>query len=118
MQVILIKQSKLVLNLTMVTRLALTHRDSWLEPGTASYPKLFHADSYDRILVVPPHLGQGYVQEISLREDLSIFIHDYQLSENLVLYRPDANNRIDFEFPLSNSPADGYSHFEALPSFW
>ncbi|MCG8362025.1 MAG: hypothetical protein MJA27_01680 [Pseudanabaenales cyanobacterium] len=58
----------------MTTRLVLNHWDDWLLPGSPSDTRLFHADASDRIFVYPSHLGQGYFQEILLRDDLTLFI--------------------------------------------
>ncbi|NEQ30128.1 MAG: hypothetical protein F6K04_03865 [Leptolyngbya sp. SIO4C5] len=72
----------------MVTRLQLQGPDDWLIPSRQENSRLFHTDSGDRIWVVPPHLGQGYIQEILLQDDLSIFILDYTLTEDVIIDAP------------------------------
>ncbi|MEO0988034.1 MAG: AraC family transcriptional regulator, partial [Cyanobacteria bacterium J06639_14] len=67
----------------MLQRLVLNHWDDWLEPGRPNDSRLFHADASDLILVCPTHLGQGYFQEILLRDDLSLFIHDHVFDQDL-----------------------------------
>lgn len=79
-------------------------------PGSVNDAQLFHADASDRILVVPPHLGQGYIQEISLQDDLLLLILDYTLSKDVIIDTPDQHDRIEFEFVLTGSAA-GHSIF-------
>jgi len=98
----------------MTTRLALNHWTDWLVPSNPNDSRLLHADRNDRVLVCPPHLGQGYIQEILLRDDLSLFIHDYTLDQNVVIDALEQKNYLEFEFQLSGRNA-GYSFF--VPSF-
>jgi AraC-like DNA-binding protein len=84
----------------MVTRLVLNHWHDWLKPGSLDDPRLFHADAGDRIQIVPPHLGQGYIQEIPLRDDLSLNVHDYQLYDHLLIDPPSENSYLELEFYL------------------
>ncbi|MGD1904397.1 MAG: helix-turn-helix transcriptional regulator [Leptolyngbyaceae cyanobacterium] len=99
----------------MVTRLQLNHSQDWLLSGSHQDPRLFHADSSDQVRVVPPHLGQGYRQTIQLRDDLSLTIHDYQLSDELVMEHPGESDRLEFEFHLPGSAGAGKSEF--VPRF-
>jgi AraC-like DNA-binding protein len=94
----------------MTTRLQLNHWSDWLQPGSPNDPRLFHADSGDRIWAVPPHLGQGYIQEILLQDGLSIFILDYTLTEEVIIDAPGQRDRIEFEFTLAG-PGAGRSVF-------
>lgn len=94
----------------MTIRLALNHWEDWLVPGNPNDSLLLHADTSDRILVCPSYLGQGYVHEIPLREDLSLSIHDYQLSQDMMIEVLDKCDRLEFEFQLIG-PDAGYSFF-------
>ncbi|MGD1849430.1 MAG: AraC family transcriptional regulator [Cyanophyceae cyanobacterium] len=99
----------------MVTRLQLNHWDDWLLPGHPDDSRLFHADSSDRILVCPDHLGQGYIQKIQLRDDLILRIHDYQLHQSILLDGPGEPNWLEFEFGPGNADSAGFS--EIFPNF-
>ncbi|MEM0981120.1 MAG: helix-turn-helix transcriptional regulator [Cyanobacteria bacterium P01_H01_bin.58] len=98
----------------MLKRLALEHWDDWLLPGSPSDSRLLHADASDRILVCPDHLGQGYFQEIVLRDDVSLFIHDHVLHQDLVVDTQSSGDRLEFAFTLAG-PATGYSFL--VPEF-
>ena len=94
----------------MTTRLVLNHWQDWLEPGSPNDLRLLHADSSDRILVCPSHLGQGYIQEIPLQDDLTLFILDYTLNQDVVIDAPGECNLLEFTFHLASLEA-GYSFF-------
>ena len=98
----------------MTTRLALNHWEDWLLPGSPSDTRLLHADASDRVLVCPSDLGQGYFQEILLRDDLVLFIHDYTLNQDLVTDVQSEGDRLEFDFPLVGSDS-GYGF--VLPYF-
>ncbi|MEM9009441.1 MAG: AraC family transcriptional regulator, partial [Cyanobacteria bacterium P01_F01_bin.86] len=99
----------------MVMRLQLNHWDDWLLPGHPDDSRLFHADHCDRILVCPDHLGQGYIQKIQLRDDLTLRIHDYQLHRNILVNGPGEPNRLEFEFIPGNAEFAGFSDID--PNF-
>ena len=92
----------------MTTRLVLHDWKDWLNPGSPNDSRLFHANAEDRVLVCPAHLGQGYFQEILLRDDLSLIIHDYILNQDLVTDVQSHGNLLEFDFPLVG-PSAGYS---------
>ncbi|MEM7061902.1 MAG: helix-turn-helix transcriptional regulator [Cyanobacteria bacterium P01_B01_bin.77] len=94
----------------MTTRLVLNHWEDWLEPGSPSDTRLLHSDSCDRVLTCPPHLGQGYKQEIQLRDDLSLWIHDYTTHNDVVIDAPGESNLLEFDF-ISAGHNIGYSVF-------
>lgn len=98
----------------MTTRLILNHWEDWLLPGNPSDSRLLHSDASDRILVCPSHLGQGYIQEILLRDDLALIILDYTLNQDVVIDASGESSRLEFEFQLAG-PDAGYSFF--VPSF-
>ena len=98
----------------MLKRLVLNQWDDWLVSGSPSDSRLFHADASDRILVCPDHLGQGYFQEILLRDDLSLFIHDHVFDQDLVMDVQSNGDRLEFAFTLAGSGA-GYSFL--VPDF-
>jgi hypothetical protein len=56
------------------------------------------------------HLGDGYVQEIPLREHVTLYILDYTLHRDVLVDAPDESDRIEFEFQLAG-PNAGYSFF-------
>ena len=60
----------------MASRLVVDSRDGWLTPGSASDPRLFHADPSDRILLYPAGVGEGYRQYITLSDDLTTRHHE------------------------------------------
>ncbi|MEM8545758.1 MAG: helix-turn-helix transcriptional regulator [Cyanobacteria bacterium P01_H01_bin.119] len=95
----------------MTTRLQINHWSEWLISGSPEDSRLFHGESSDRIWVCPPHLGQGYIQEIPLREDLSLNIHDYQLYQNLLIDQPGETNQLEFEFHLEG---DAYANHSSI----
>ncbi|MEO0537491.1 MAG: AraC family transcriptional regulator [Cyanobacteria bacterium P01_A01_bin.123] len=92
----------------MTTRLVLNHWDDWLEPGSPNDSRLLHADASDRILVCPAHLGQGYFQEILLRDDVSLFIHDHMFNQDLVMDIQSQGDLLEFAFSVAGAGA-GYS---------
>ena len=69
----------------MTTRLQLKNWTDWLLPSDADYTRLLHADVSDHIQVCPPQLGHGYLQKITLRDDLTLVILDYTLHQNVVV---------------------------------
>ncbi|MEM7061890.1 MAG: AraC family transcriptional regulator [Cyanobacteria bacterium P01_B01_bin.77] len=91
----------------MATRLVLNSWKDWLLPGSPSDTRLLHVDASDRVLVCPPDLGQGYFQEIMLRDDLVLFIHDYTLNQDLVMDLQSEGDRLEFDFPIVG-PSRGY----------
>ena len=79
--------------------------EDWLELGSYKDSRLLHSDESDRILVCPSHLGQGYRQEIPLRDDLSLVIENYRLDRNLIIDIPSHNSFVAFGFPLTGADA-------------
>ena len=75
---------------------------AWLLPGDPSDSRLLHSDPSDRIFVYPSHLGYGYRQQIPLRDDLTLVILDYTLTQNVVIDAPDSDDRLKFEFQLDS----------------
>lgn len=94
----------------MTTRLVLNHWQDWLEPGSPNDSRLLHANKSDRILVCPSYLGQGYIQEIPLRDDLTLLILDYTLNQDVVIDAPGERDLLEFTFHLASLEA-GYSFF-------
>jgi len=88
----------------------IVRENNWLEPGDLDVPTVLHSDRDDVIQVCPAHLGQGYVQEIPLREDLSLVIIDYTLHQPLLVDAPGDRGLLEFEFQLAGS-APGQSFF-------
>ena len=89
----------------MVTRLALEQWSDWLEPGSYTDSRLLHSDKSDRVLVCPSHLGQGYIQEIILADDLTLVIENYKLDRDLIIDIPCHDRFVQFSFPLKGSNA-------------
>ena len=89
--------------------LIMTRVDDWFLPGSPSDSQLFHADDSDRIRVCSPNLGQGYYQEIQLRDDVTLRIYDLLFDHNVArtLVR---RNYLKFKFQLTGLDA-GYSSF-------
>lgn len=83
----------------------------WLLPGSPDDSRLLHSDTSDRVLVCPDHLGQGYIQEILLQDDLSLFILDYTLYNSVIVTTTRQSDRLEFEFQLAGK-RPGYSFFE------
>ncbi|MEM9007524.1 MAG: helix-turn-helix transcriptional regulator [Cyanobacteria bacterium P01_F01_bin.86] len=98
----------------MTTRLHLDHWNDWLLPGSSGDSRLLHTDVSDRIRVCPAHLGEGYFQEIKLRDDLTLVILDYTLNQNVVLDGADQGDCLELTFHLSSLSA-GQSFFH--PNF-
>jgi AraC-like DNA-binding protein len=94
----------------MTIQLRLQKEEDWFLPGSPQDRRLLHSDSSDRILVCPSALGQGYRQEIRLRDDLSLFILDYTLNQDVIIDAPDSSDRLEFEFQLAGSNP-GHSFF-------
>ncbi|MCJ8283558.1 MAG: hypothetical protein MJK14_28190, partial [Rivularia sp. ALOHA_DT_140] len=64
----------------MRRHLVLERLHDWLVPGNINDTRLFHSEASDYIRLCPPQFGQGYIQEIPLREDLVLIIIDYTLN--------------------------------------
>ncbi|NEQ42344.1 MAG: hypothetical protein F6K00_01800 [Leptolyngbya sp. SIOISBB] len=94
----------------MMTRLQLQGPGDWLIPSRQDDSRLFHTDSADRVWICPPQLGQGYFQEIPLRDDLALVIFDYTLHQDLVMDLFQEKNCVEFAFHL-DSLASGQSYF-------
>jgi len=88
----------------------IVRENHWLEPCGLDVPTMLHCDRDDIIQVCPAHLGQGYVQEVPLREDLSLVIIDYTLHQPLLVDAPGDRGLLEFEFQLSG-PDPGQSFF-------
>ncbi|MEM8639240.1 MAG: helix-turn-helix transcriptional regulator [Cyanobacteria bacterium P01_G01_bin.54] len=100
----------------MATRWELKRWVDWLKPGSPDDSRLFHADPTDLISVVPAHLGEGYVQEIPLQDNLSLAILRYKLTRDLLLDFPNGQPHIEYEF-LLGGPFAGNSLFVPEPGF-
>lgn len=87
----------------MVKRLALKQWSDWLELGSTDDSRLLHSDKSDRILVCSAHLGQGYIQEIILGDDLTLVIKNYRLDRDLIIDTPSHDSSVQFLFPLTDS---------------
>ena len=94
----------------MIRHLVLNKSQDWLIPGETNDTRLFHSDTSDCVRVCPPHLGQGYIQEILLREDLSLKVIDYTLNSELLIDALGKSNCLEFEFQLAERRT-GYSFF-------
>lgn len=81
--------------------LRVVRENDWLEQGSPDVPMLLHCDRDDIVQLCPARLGQGYVQEIPLREDLSLVIIDYTLHQPLLVDAPGDRGLLEFEFQLS-----------------
>ncbi|MGD1931783.1 MAG: helix-turn-helix transcriptional regulator [Leptolyngbyaceae cyanobacterium] len=94
----------------MTTRLQLKNWTDWLLPSDADYTRLLHADVSDHIQVCPPQLGHGYLQKITLRDDLTLVILDYTLHQNVVVDAAGEGESLELTFHL-DSRTPGYSFF-------
>lgn len=94
----------------MVKSCILDRKSDWCLPGETIDTRLLHSAPSDRIRIIAPHLGQGYIQEIDLREDLSLVILDYTLYHPLLLDGAEDPNIAEFEFQLEG-PQAGESIF-------
>ena len=94
----------------MKRHLVLNQWFDWFVPGDTNDTRLFHSDASDYVRVCPPQLGQGYFQEIPLREDLSIRIIDYTLKHELFVDTLGDRNCLKFQFQLAGKEP-GYSCF-------
>ncbi|MGD1908225.1 MAG: helix-turn-helix transcriptional regulator [Leptolyngbyaceae cyanobacterium] len=74
--------------------------------GHSDDPQLLHADPTDQILVCPPEIGKGYVQQINLRDDFMVIILDYTLTQDVLIDTVGPGDRIEFEFHLAGPDAD------------
>ncbi|MEM1255025.1 MAG: AraC family transcriptional regulator [Cyanobacteria bacterium P01_H01_bin.21] len=92
----------------MATQLQLNHIFDCLLPGSPNDPRLLHSDSADQVFFYTSDLGQGYRQEIPLRDDLTLMIIDYTPNRDLLFDLMGEGNRIEFEFHLAG-PYRGYS---------
>ena len=94
----------------MTTRLQLKNWTDWLLPSGADYTQLLHADVSDHIQVCPPQLGHGYLQKITLRDDLTLVVLDYTLNQDVVVDAAGDGKSIELTFHL-DSRTPGYSFF-------
>ncbi|NEQ46641.1 MAG: helix-turn-helix transcriptional regulator [Leptolyngbya sp. SIOISBB] len=90
----------------MMTSLRSNQDYDWLLPSGPDNPQLLHSDRTDRVLICPPSLGQGYRQEIPLRDDLTLVIIDYTFHQDVIADVVGAGDRIEFEFHLAGPHAD------------
>ena len=74
-----------------------------LHPGSPSDSRLFHADPSDQIQVWSPQVGQGYVQTIPLREDLSLVIADDTMHNAVLMNTCKQEAALEFEFQLAGA---------------
>ncbi|MFG6101424.1 AraC family transcriptional regulator [Leptothoe sp. EHU-05/26/07-4] len=81
----------------------LNPRSNYLHPGSPDDSRLFHGDSSDQIQVWSPQVGQGYLQTIPLREDLSLVILDYTMRNTVLTHIPKQRASLEFEFQISGS---------------
>ncbi|WP_088241460.1 helix-turn-helix transcriptional regulator [Calothrix rhizosoleniae] len=94
----------------MTKYLVLKEWNDWLLPGQTNDTRLFHSHASDCIRLCPPQFGEGYTQEIPLREDLMLIIIDYTLDHELIIDAPGTCNHLEFEFQLSGRES-GYTFF-------
>lgn len=85
---------------------------NWLSPGSPDDPRLLHSAPDDRILVYPS--GQGYRQEIPLRDDLTLAIVNYTLHHDVIVEGADHVDTLKFESRLTGLEA-GHTFF--IPRF-
>ncbi|MEM6614149.1 MAG: AraC family transcriptional regulator, partial [Cyanobacteria bacterium P01_C01_bin.72] len=95
----------------MVMRLVLEDFSDCFEQGSTNDSRLLHSDKSDRIQVCQPNLGQGYIQEIILGDDISLVINNYRLDRDLIIDKPKHDSSVQFSFPLTDSDAR-YSTFD------
>ncbi|MEM6353911.1 MAG: helix-turn-helix transcriptional regulator [Cyanobacteria bacterium P01_D01_bin.14] len=93
----------------MTARL-ISHWHDWVQPGSPDDSRLLHSDPSDYISVCRPQFGQGYIQDILLRDDLWIVIRDYTPTADLVMNVPGGENHIQLDFSLAE-PVTGYALF-------
>ncbi|MEL6401219.1 MAG: AraC family transcriptional regulator [Cyanobacteria bacterium J06626_4] len=74
-----------------------------LHSGSPSDSRLFHADPSDQIQVWSPQVGQGYVQTIPLREDLSLVIVDDTMHNAVLMNTCKQEAALEFEFQLAGA---------------
>lgn len=86
----------------MAVRL-LNRVSDFLHPGSFHDSRLFHADSSDQIQVWSSQVGQGYVQTIPLREDLSLVIVDDTMHNTVLMNTHKQEASLEFEFQLAGS---------------
>ena len=98
----------------MATRLVLNQWEDRFLPGSVSDSQLLHADASDEILVCPSPFGQGYIQKILLKDDLTLIIHNFTLNQDVVINARGKSKHLKFEFQIAGANA-GYSLF--VPSF-
>lgn len=102
----------------MVARVVINDRDKWLLPGSPGDLHLFHADPSDQILLYPSHVGQGYRQNIQLRDDVTLVIVDYVLDRDLIVDAVNKNICAQFDFPIpTQDPITQHSYFGGLSGF-
>ena len=81
----------------------LRKESDYLYPGSPSDSRLFHADTSDQIQVWSPRVGQGYIQRIPLREDLSLIILDNLVHHTSLINPSKKETSLEFEFQLAGS---------------
>ncbi|MEM7061896.1 MAG: AraC family transcriptional regulator [Cyanobacteria bacterium P01_B01_bin.77] len=94
----------------MAAPLVVNRLDDWFVPGSPSDSRLLHADPSDHILVCSPQAGQGYQQTIQLGDELTLYIYDVVLDQDIVINKPGQSDRLECEFFLAGQDA-GYSMF-------
>ena len=89
----------------MAARVVVNDRDKWLLPGSPDDSRLLHSDPSDQILLYPSHMGQGYRQNIRLRDDLTLAIVDYVLDRDLIVDTVQKDISVKFDFPIPTNDA-------------
>ena len=79
--------------------------DYWRR-GSPDDPRLFHTGPSDRIRVLSPQVGEGYIQQIPLQEGLSLIVRDYLVHSTFV-YTTARRTKpcLEFEFCLGGRAA-------------
>ncbi|NEQ46645.1 MAG: helix-turn-helix transcriptional regulator [Leptolyngbya sp. SIOISBB] len=79
----------------------LSRYSDWLLPGSSDDPRLLHVDPSDEIWLYPSPIGQGYRQNIHLRDDLTLVIVDYAIHRHVIYNFPAEETGVKFEFPIT-----------------
>lgn len=61
----------------------------------AAFARWIGTTVYNNVLILPPTLGEGSIRPVRLTPDFSLLIHQYTLSEELILRRTAADNTAD-----------------------
>ncbi|MGD1852058.1 MAG: helix-turn-helix transcriptional regulator [Cyanophyceae cyanobacterium] len=97
----------------MAIELSVNHPEDWMQRSNPDEVNLCHFDNTDKILKCPAYLGRGYIQQIWMRDGLSMSIIDCEFRDDFVRKFPSFTFPLELEFEfILKGPHAGQSAFK------